>query len=532
MQPLSFTFDLEDHRPNDRAELRYPAMTERVLDLLDRLGVRATVFVVGEVAAERPELVRAVADRGHEIGLHGWRHTPLTELTPSVFRAETARGRQVLEACTDQVVTAYRAPTFSLVPATMWATEVLADLGFAYSSSVLPAANPLFGWPGAPATPFRWPSGLVELPSPVLGLGRWKVPHLGGVYLRVLPWPVVRAGAAGRGSTPVPFTYLHPYDLDTDEPYWRLPDAGALSPLVWVNRAGTLRRVEALLSRGAGPPLGERIPDPSTLPEFPPGGGSVPVPTERQIDQDTMVHRLPRAELVERIPWLTARAAGCRVIHVGFVDAGCEDLQARAGTWLHAHLARSATDLVGLDLDADGVERAVRAGYDAHVADCRDPARLRALGLEEADLVIAGEVIEHLDDPGGFLAGLHPLVRPEGRLVVTTPNAYGLLNVAASLFGREINHPDHVVMFTWRTLTTLLDRHGWEAVGAWTYVPAVKELDRSSPGSVAMGLAGRGVVAVERLLGRTLNPFAADGLIIESRARPGWPAAASSARGE
>jgi hypothetical protein len=151
------------------------------------------------------------------------------------------------------------------------------------------------------------------------------------------------------------------------------------------------------------------------------------------------------------------------------------------------------------------------------VADVRDPAQLDALGVAPADLVIAGEVIEHLDDPGGFLAGLHPLVGEGGRLVVTTPNAYGLLNVFASLAGREVNHPDHVVMFTWRTLTTLLCRHGWEPVDACTYVPALKEPDTSSLGARAVSLGGRAVVGLERLLGRTINPFAADGLIVVAR---------------
>ena len=307
-----------------------------------------------------------------------------------------------------------------------------------------------------------------------------------------------------------------------------------LSPLLWVGRRTTLDRLDRLAHR-AGPPLVERLAELGDLATFHPGDHHVPLssdpPTgtarerasagDAQFAQDLMVHRLPPATLVDRISWLTDAARGNDVIHVGFVDAGCQDLQARSGTWLHEHLAGSARRLVGLDLDEAGAAAAVEAGYEAYAADCRDPEAMAAIGLEPAELVIAGEVIEHLDDPGGFLDGLHRLVRPDGRLVITTPNAYGLLNVFASLAGREINHPDHVVMFTWRTLTTMLRRHGWEPVGAHTYVPAVKALDRTSVSTAAMGLAGRAVVGLERALGRTVNPFAADGLIVVARPSDG-----------
>ncbi len=97
---------------------------------------------------------------------------------------------------------------------------------------------------------------------------------------------------------------------------------------------------------------------------------------------------------------------------MGFVDAGCADANAGAGAWLHEHLARDARELVGLDLDTAGVERARAQGYEAHVVDCRDAEAVRALGLGAADVVVAGEVIEHLDDPGAFLDGLHALVAP------------------------------------------------------------------------------------------------------------------------
>jgi peptidoglycan-N-acetylglucosamine deacetylase len=260
---VTFTLDLEDHRPDEHAELRYPKIMVPILDWLDRLSVTGTVFVVGEVAEASPDLVREVASRGHEIALHCWRHTPLTELDRATFREETAKAKDLLEGLSGEAVVGYRAPTFSLVPSTQWATDELHDLGFTYSSSVLAGRNPLFGWPGAPTTPFRWPNGLGEFPVPVVGAGPLKVPFLGGTYLRLLPWPLVSTARRWSKETDasVPWTYTHPYDFDPAEPRWKVPDAGRLYPLLWVGRKGLTTKVDKLLDHGraAGPPLRDRV---------------------------------------------------------------------------------------------------------------------------------------------------------------------------------------------------------------------------------------------------------------------------------
>lgn len=236
-----------------------------------------------------------------------------------------------------------------------------------------------------------------------------------------------------------------------------------------------------------------------------------------EFTQGTMVHKLPKAPLVDRIEYLVDLSRGRRVIHVGFVDTGCRTMNQEAEAWLHAHLDAVTTSLVGIDVDEIGVKDAEAAGYEAYVADCRDPDELEALGLAPAQLVIAGEVIEHLDDPGAFLSGLQTLVAPGGQLVVTTPNSYGLFNVAASLARREINHPDHVVMFTWRTLTNMASRHGWEPVETRVYVPSVKDLSGQGVAAKGLGLLAKFVVFLERSLARLGRGYAADGMIIVFR---------------
>jgi peptidoglycan-N-acetylglucosamine deacetylase len=259
-EQVTFTLDLEDHRPSTDVEARHPALTRSVLDFLDARGVRGTFFVVGETAAAHPDLVREVAARGHEVGLHGWRHQPLTELDPDTFRADAARGKELLEELTGTPVVGFRAPTFSLVPESRWAADVLTEVGFTYSSSVLPARSPLFGDPSLPTSPFRWPGGLVELPCPVARARGIGLPYLGGVYLRAIPGPASAAARRAIGKRQLLWIYCHPYDFDPDEEFWVVPDAGRLgSRLLWYNRRRTFAKVEAILHGRAGPPLAERL---------------------------------------------------------------------------------------------------------------------------------------------------------------------------------------------------------------------------------------------------------------------------------
>jgi len=270
--PLTLSFDLEDHRPSpDAWPERYTASTERLLAWLEERKIRATVFVVGELAAAEPALVRSIADAGHEIGLHHWQHVQLMRQTPDEMRDGARRGKAVLEDLLGVPVLGFRAPTASLVRQTVRAADILAEEGYAYSSSVIPARNPLFGFDGLPSHPFRWPSGLAEFPMHVGGIGPVKLPYVSGTYLRILPWPVIRALTANQPWAAGASTYFHPYDIDPDEPFWWLDDAGWMSPLLWLNRKHMLDRLDKLFADGGAPPLGEllHLADAHVLAELP-----------------------------------------------------------------------------------------------------------------------------------------------------------------------------------------------------------------------------------------------------------------------
>lgn len=257
---LTITVDVEDHRPNESAEVRFDRSAIEIADWLTARGWTGTFFVVGTVAERWPHVVAEIAARGHEIGLHGWEHRPLVELGADRLLEHGRRGRDVLGAQAGTEIRGFRAPQFSLVADTPWAPQALAEAGFTYSSSIVPVANPLHGFAGNPKTPFRWPSGVVEVPATIVGRGRVQLPF-GGAYFRVVPKSVIRRSLVKMGEAPTS-VYLHPYDVDPGEKYWVVRDANPLlSPVQWINRSRTFDRLLTFVAAAdpagvAGPSMG------------------------------------------------------------------------------------------------------------------------------------------------------------------------------------------------------------------------------------------------------------------------------------
>lgn len=193
--------------------------TEWFLEMLGRHNVKATFFVLGEVAKKFPSLIKRIAEDGHEIGAHGFCHRQIFKLTERQFHREVADCKKLLEDITTCSVLGYRAPAFSIMPSTKWALEVLAQEGFKYDSSIYPITGERYGWPGfsKDICKVQLPSGrsIIEVPmSTVTILGK-TIPVAGGGYIRHFPYPVTRwAIKRVQKQRPV-IVYMHPHEIDT-----------------------------------------------------------------------------------------------------------------------------------------------------------------------------------------------------------------------------------------------------------------------------------------------------------------------------
>jgi len=251
------TVDVEDyfqaealraHCPRNRwdsLEDRTEANTDRLLDLLEGKGIRGTFFVLGWSADRHPELVRRIADRGHEVASHGYDHELIYRQEPQVFRADVDRARKLLQDLSGQPVLGYRAPSYTVVSRTRWALDILAETGHVYDSSIFPIRRQKYGIPDAPRAPHRVGKGdaLIEFPLPAVRVGGVNLPATGGAYTRLFPmmfqrWAVRRLLGEG---IPVAVN-VHPWELDPGQPRMEL------TPLRRLIHYGNLSRTEARLS--------------------------------------------------------------------------------------------------------------------------------------------------------------------------------------------------------------------------------------------------------------------------------------------
>ncbi len=231
-------------------ESRVARNTDLVLDLFARTGVKATFFTLGWVAERAPAQMRRIVAEGHEIASHGWDHDRIFTMDAEGFRADLRRARATIEDAAGVRVTGYRAPSFSIDTRTPWAHPVLAEEGYAYSSSVAPVRHDHYGWPDSPR--FAWrpvkDSALIELPVTTARFGGRTLAAGGGGFFRLLPyrfsrWAICQMHReAGR---PAVF-YFHPWEIDPAQP--RVAAASLRSKLRHYSRLGAMEgKLERLL---------------------------------------------------------------------------------------------------------------------------------------------------------------------------------------------------------------------------------------------------------------------------------------------
>lgn len=204
-------------------EYRVEANTDRILNLFDKAGVKATFFTLGWVAERSPGLVRRISDSGHEVASHGYSHQLIYNQTPDVFREETIRSKAILEDILGKPVTGYRAASYSITNQSRWALDILAEQGFTWDSSIFPVHHDRYGMPGTP----RWPHRLItdkghelaEFPLSTLKLPGYTLPIAGGGYFRLFPYWFSRFGLGSINRQGKPFVfYLHPWEVDPGQP--------------------------------------------------------------------------------------------------------------------------------------------------------------------------------------------------------------------------------------------------------------------------------------------------------------------------
>jgi polysaccharide deacetylase family protein (PEP-CTERM system associated) len=202
-----------------KLESRVERNTQRLLDLFDEHQVRMTFFVLGWVAERYPELIKSLQRRGHEVACHGLTHELVYKQTPELFRSETQRSKSLLEDLTGEPV------RYSITAKSIWALDILVELGFEYDSSIFPIHHDLYGMPGASRRPHQVANGkLLEIPLTTVQVAGQRLPCAGGGYFRLLPyglfrWSLRRVNAEG---LPAVF-YMHPWEIDPGQPRIEAP---------------------------------------------------------------------------------------------------------------------------------------------------------------------------------------------------------------------------------------------------------------------------------------------------------------------
>ncbi len=204
----------------DTRECRVERNVGRILALLAEREVKATFFTLGWIAERYPQLVREIVAQGHELASHGYGHERASDLMPKAFRDDIVRAKHILEDLGGVEVRGYRAPSFSIGTANLWAFDTLAETGHRYSSSIYPIRHDHYGMPDSPRFAYRLANGLLEVPVTTVRMLNRNLPSSGGGYFRLLPYAVSRwlIGKVNRDDGESAVFYFHPWEIDVEQP--------------------------------------------------------------------------------------------------------------------------------------------------------------------------------------------------------------------------------------------------------------------------------------------------------------------------
>ena len=233
----------------DRRECRVERNMDRILGLLARHQTQATFFTLGWIAERYPQLVRRIVEEGHELASHGYGHQRASDLSRDEFRDDVTRAKALLEDIGGQAVWGYRAPSFSIGDANLWALDVLQEAGYRYSSSIYPVRHDHYGSPDAPRFAHQVRPGLMEVPPTTLRLFSRNLPSSGGGYFRLFPYALSRwmLRQVNQRDGESAIFYMHPWEIDPQQP--RIPGVSLKTRFRhYVNIDRTEQRLDRLLS--------------------------------------------------------------------------------------------------------------------------------------------------------------------------------------------------------------------------------------------------------------------------------------------
>ncbi len=175
---------------------------------------------------------------------------------------------------------------------------------------------------------------------------------------------------------------------------------------------------------------------------------------------------------VSRWEFILGRCANKTVLHLGCIGIteGTTDDKVHAminGRVLHAAIRKHARRVVGIDYDLSTVQALQHLGFTEILYGdvmCLDKLQI----VETFDVIVCGDLIEHLDNPGIMLNGIKRFMRSESELIITTPNSFGLLAFLRYLFGRYREGNDHLLSFNIYTLENILKRYGFWITEAYS----------------------------------------------------------------
>lgn len=233
----------------DNFEDRVERNVDKLLEIFHDAEVKATFFVLGWIAERHPKMVSTIKLEGHEVGTHGYSHRFIYDLGPYLFREELKRSVRILEDIIGERVFGHRASAWTITKDSRWALDILLEEGVLYDSSITPVKTYINGYPGFPNRPFiirtKGDQKLIEFPLTAFKMYSYYFPVAGGFFTRLYPYRLIRYGInrINRDSKPVMF-YIHPWDLDTDQPRLRLP---LKLKRHYFNLRGTEKKLRSLL---------------------------------------------------------------------------------------------------------------------------------------------------------------------------------------------------------------------------------------------------------------------------------------------